>query len=153
MNNDIKGVIVNVKKYLLKNYNYLIIDINDNFIGCKFYDTNYYLFFISYYENHLTLSYRDNFTKQEIKRKNIDSFSNLELNIWIESILKLANKVNSSLSIPKKKLKNALVNYLGKNNHTIKQYKEDKNSENYYTLEDMLLDKMDSNNTEIFNEK
>lgn len=153
MNNDIKGVIVNVKKYLLKNYNYLIIDINDNFIGCKFYDTNYYLFFISYYENHLTLSYRDNFTKQEIKRKNIDSFSNLELNIWIESILKLANKVNSSLSIPKKKLKNALVNYLGKNNHTIKQYKEDKNSENYYTLEDMLLDKMDGNNTEIINEK
>ena len=45
MKRKIDEVILYVKKYIIKKYNYFSINISDNFIGVKFHKDRYYIFY------------------------------------------------------------------------------------------------------------
>lgn len=118
MKRDIGTTILFTKKYLLKKYNYLIIDINTQFIGCKFYNSDYYIFFVSFYNGRLTITYRENFLQKNVIRIIIDDYSDSKIEELIDEIMLKADIVNKTLDKPKKMLKNSLINY---------QYKETEN--------------------------
>ena len=118
MNRDLRNTIIFVRKFLLKYYNHFIIDINDNFLGCKFYKGQYYIFFISIYENKITFTYRMDFTEKEVIRLLIDDFDDASLAVFISQVMNAALNKNEALISKMKLLPHSLVNY---------HYKEDTN--------------------------
>lgn len=118
MNRDLRNTIIFVRKFLLKYYNHFIIDINDKFIGCKFYKGQYYIFFISIYENKITFTYRMDFTEKEVIRLLIDDFDDASLAVFISQVMNAALNKNEALISKMKLLPHSLVNY---------HYKEDTN--------------------------
>lgn len=143
-----------VRRYLLKNYNHFIIDVNDEFIGCKFYKGEYYIFSISTYENKTILTYRMDFTEKEVIDLMIDDMDNPSLAVFINQVMDAAINKNETLINKMKILPHSLVNYhYGENETTTNQNENEEctnqiESKELKTVECELLD--DEN--EKFNE-
>ena len=124
MNIDSSNAITFVKKYILKKYNWFIIDINDSFIGCKFHNDKYYIFFVSIFEDELTFTYRLDFTSKDVIRVKLPIIDNeILLSNLIDKAISLAIEKNETIAEKRKLLKNSLVNY----NYN---YKKDNQSNN-----------------------
>lgn len=149
-----KQIINFVRRYLLKNYNHFIIDVNDEFIGCKFYKGEHYIFSISTYENKTILTYRMDFTEKEVIDLMIDDMDNPSLAVFINQVMDAAINKNETLVNKMKILPHSLVNYhYGENETTTNQNEKEEctnqiESKEFRTVECELLD--DEN--EKFNE-
>lgn len=140
MNVDLSNTITFVKKYLLREYNWFIIDINDSFIGCKFHNDKYYIFFISVYEDKITFTYREDFTIKEVIRVPLpDDDNEILVSNLIDKAISLALERNEKIEEKRRLLKNSLVNYnykqedkntfINKLNEAIKKEEKNNNKE------------------------
>lgn len=112
MNLNLSNTISFIKKYLLKEYNWFIIDINDSFIGCKFHNDKYYIFFLSIYEDKIIFAYRNDFTTKDVTKVILtDDYNELLISNLIDKAISLALERNNSIEEKRKLLKNSLVNY------------------------------------------
>ena len=158
MDIDLSNTITFIKKYILKEYNWFIIDINDSFIGCKFHNDKYYIFFVSIFEDELTFTYRTDFTSKDVIRVKLPAGDNeLLLSNLIDKTISLAIEKNETLEDKRKLLKNSLVNYNYKKD-TKSNDKEEKNKKDIFENKDIELidifssnneEKIDDNNTEL----
>ena len=153
MNRSMENTINYVRRYLLKNYNHFIIDINDKFIGCKFYKGEYYIFFISIYEDKITLTYRMDFTEKEVIRLIIEDIDDASLAVFINQVMNTALNKNETLINKMKILPHSLVNYQYKEKTSEKSKKEDSKEEKQTIENKEKKEEFIDRNTKIIEKK
>lgn len=156
-------IITFVKSFIKLKYNYLKIDYNKTFVGCKFYKDKYYIFYITNKNSEMNLTYRENFTKENFIRVSLKKYNYKSLEQELTKIMNNTIKINNELLEPRKKLANMLVTDLDlekkiKNNQNT-QRKIDvysKNTNNVNTVESentLLVDSLKSIEETINNSK
>ena len=94
------------KEYIIEKYNYVVIKVDTDFIGCMYENDNYFIFFIS--ENQggkFIFNYREDFTRKDSTKKDITNMQFEEVKKLIDKYMIKADHLNNLLIYPRKKLK------------------------------------------------
>ncbi len=98
MKREIESTMLLIYDYISIKYPNVLVKEEPMFIGCKFEPSQYFIFFVSIHEGIMKLTYREDYTNKDVKRVNIEKFSDSDIISLIENIMIKASSIKQPSS-------------------------------------------------------